>query len=113
MFGKVKEINPYPVSDKVRFRNLDKTITLTVRGSASSMILALKMAQERLSALTDESTDTERQEAAHGFSTAIFGKDQTDRLMEFYGNDYLAVITACGTYFSERLSHILTKAQKK
>ena len=39
-----KEINPYPVSDKVTFRNVDKTLKLTVRADASSLVIGLKKA---------------------------------------------------------------------
>lgn len=113
MFGKVTEINPYPVSDRIRFRNVDRTITLTVRGAASPMIIQLKAAQEQLSRLTAESTDEERIRAARSFANAIFGAEQTEKLMEFYENDPLAVITVCGEYFSGRLGRLITKAQKK
>ncbi len=110
---KKAEINPFSVSDKVRFRNIDKTLDLSVRGSGSSMILALKMAQERLSSVTDDSTEEERLAAARGFARAIFGEEQAGKLIDFYDNDPVAVITACGTYFSERLGKLITKAQTK
>ena len=109
----VKEINPYPVSDKVRFRNVDNTITLAVRSDASSIILGLKIIQKRLSELSDESTDEERIEAARMYARVLFGDEQADALMKFYENNALTVISVCGMYFSERLGKIITKAQKK
>lgn len=108
-----KEINPFPVFDRIRFRNIDKTLTLSVKGAASPMIIALKMAQERLSALTDDSTDEDRLDAAKAFAKAIFGDSQAEQLLEFYNNDALTVISVCGQYFSNRLGKKITKAQER
>ena len=116
MFGfhkKDTEINPYGVSDKITFRNVDQTITLFVRANVSTMLIKLRQAQERLSAMKDENTETEREEAARMFAKSIFDDEQAEELMTFYNNDPLAVITACGTYFNTRLSGIIAKAQKK
>ncbi len=110
MFFK-KEINPYPVSDKVTFRNIDKTITLTVRGEASSFVSGLKIAQVKISELNDESSECEQINAARYFAKVIFGEEQANQLVDFY-NDPLTVITACGMYFQDRLSKKITKAQK-
>ena len=106
------EINPFPVSDKVTFRNVDKTLKLTVRTDASTIVLGLKRANERLSALTDESTDEEKAAAARMFAAVLFGNEQGDSLCRFY-EDPLAVVAACGMYFQERLSKKITKAQKR
>ena len=106
------EINPFPVSDKVTFRNVDKTLSLTVRTDASTIVLGLKRANERLSALTDESPDEEKAAAARMFAAVLFGNEQGDSLCRFY-EDPLAVVTACGMYFRERLSKKITKAQKR
>ena len=43
-----KEISPYGIEDKVTFRNVDKTLTLYVRGDAASFVMGLKKAQEKL-----------------------------------------------------------------
>jgi hypothetical protein len=106
------EINPYSVSDKVTFRNVDKTLTLTVRGDASSLVIGLKKANDKLSSLTDDTPEKERAEAARLFASTIFGQEQGDSLCRFYA-DQLAVINACGMYFKERLGKKITKAQKR
>lgn len=108
-----REINPFPVTDKVTFRNVDKTITLTVKADGSSLITGLKHVNDRLSKMTDETPENERTEAARMFAETIFGKEQGGRLFDFYGGDALAIVTACGMYFRERLSKKITKAQKK
>lgn len=107
-----KEINPYPVSDKVTFRNVDKTLTLYVRADAASIVVGLKNAQERLRGLTDETPADERTAATLAFAGAIFGEDQARQLLDFYGEP-LTVLTVCGQYFKERLGKKITKAQKR
>lgn len=107
-----KEINPYSVSDKVIFRNVDKVLTLYVRSSAASLVVGLKDAQEKLKTLNDESTPEERMQAAQFFAGSIFGKEQAEKLCEFYGEP-LAVISVCGMYFDQHLGKKITKAQKR
>lgn len=107
-----KEINPYSVSDKVTFRNVDKTLTLYVRTDATSLIVGLKQAQEKLKSITDESDECENVNTARYFAKTVFGEDQANQLMEFY-NEPLAVIAAVGMYFEKQLAKKITKAQKK
>lgn len=107
------EINPFPVSDKVTFRNVDKTITLTVRADANSLVTGLKKVNVRLSKMKDNTPETEQKEAARFFADTLFGEEQGKRLFIFYSGDALAIITACGMYFRERLSKKITKAQKR
>lgn len=108
----VKEINPYTVSDKAVFRNVDKTLTIYVRSDATTLVVNLKNAQEKLKSLNDESDMCERFNVARAFARAIFGDEQGDALVDFY-NDPLAIISACGMYFDKQLKAKITKAQKK
>lgn len=111
MFNK-KEINPYSVSDKVVFRNVDKTLTLYVRDNATNLVVNLKKAQEKLSEMTDNSDECERVNACRFFAKAVFGEEQANKLVDFY-NEPLAVISAVGQYFDARLKKLITKAQKR
>ena len=111
MFFK-KEITPYSVEDKAVFRNVDKTLTLYVRGDAAGLVVKLKNAQEKLNGVSDDSDECERVNAARYFARAIFGDDQGDQLVDFY-NDPLVIISACGIYFEKQLRKKITKAQKK
>ena len=52
-----KEINPFSVSDRVRFRNIDRTLDLEVKAQASSIVLGIKRAQDRLSLMNDQSSN--------------------------------------------------------
>lgn len=107
-----KEINPYTVSDKAVFRNVDKTLTLYVRSDATSLIVNLKQAQEKLKELTDESDECQRINAARFFAKAVFGEEQADKLVDFYGEP-LAVVAVVGMYFDRQLKKKITKAQKR
>ena len=107
-----KEISPYSVEDKATFRNVDKTLTLYVRGDATAYVVGLKKAQDKMKEITDESDECERMNVARFFAQTIFGEEQGNRLVDFY-NEPLAVITVCGMYFKERLAKKITKAQKR
>lgn len=107
-----KEINPYSVADKVTFRNVDKTLELYVRSNATTLVVNLKQAQEKLKGLSDESEECEKVNSARFFAKAIFGEEQADKLVDFY-NDPLAVISAVGMYFDQQLKKKIVKAQKK
>lgn len=107
-----KEINPYSVSDKAVFRNVDKTITLFVRTNATSLVVRLKQAQEKLKEITDESDECERMNAARFFARSVFGEEDGDRLVDFY-NEPMTIISAVGIYFDKQLKQKITKAQKK
>ena len=112
MFGFKKEINPYSVSDKAVFRNVDKTIVLYVRSSAASLVVGLKQAQEKLKELDDTTDECERMNAARFFARSIFGEEQGDKLVDFY-NEPIAIISALGMYFDKQLKQKITKAQKR
>ena len=107
-----REINPYAVSDKAVFRNVDKTIDLYVRSDAASLVTRLKQANDKLREITEDSDEFERVDAARFFARSIFGEEQGDKLIDFY-NDPLAVIAALGIYFEKQLGKKITKAQKK
>ena len=107
-----KEINPYSVSDKATFRNVDKTITLIVRTDAGSLVTRLKQAQDKLKEITDESDECERMNAARFFARSVFGEEEGDKLVDFY-NEPLAIIAAVGLYFDKQLKKKIVKAQKK
>ena len=113
MFFHRNVINPYSVTDKIAFRNVDDTLKLVVRADAASLVTGLKKVNERLSQMTDETPEEERLSVALFFAETLFGTTQAVNLCRFYENDSLAIINVCGMYFRERLSKKITKAQKK
>lgn len=112
MFFK-REINPFPVADKTRFRNVDRVFDAVVRSDASSLVIGLKRVNDRLSAMTDETPEAEQLSAARFFADTLFRSEQGRAFCDFYDNDPLTIINACGMYFRERLSKKIIKAQKK
>lgn len=106
-----REINPYNVTDKLVFRNLDKTLTLTVKANAGTLVVGIKKAYERIAVLKDESPDEEKATAARMYAETIFGEEQGAKLYEFYG-DPLTVIQACSACLDDLRDKII-KAQKR
>lgn len=100
------------VRDRVAFVEGGETLQLTVDGDAARMVHALNEAQKALNGINNESTAEETQKAAMMFAEAIFGNSQAKKLMEFYHNEAICVIEACGKYFSGSLSKKISKAQK-
>lgn len=111
MFFKRREINPYTVSDKAVFRNVDQTLTLYVRQDAFTLVTNMKKANEACARLTDESSDKEKHDAARLLAVALFGQKHADELMDFYPEP-ITVIAACSIYITT-LAPKIAKAQKK
>lgn len=112
IFRRGYEVDPFPVQDRVTFRNGDAKLVLEVKADASVMVTNLGKAQKRLAAVTEETDEEEQKSVAKFFASAMFGEEQAEKLMEFY-KEPLTVITVCGKYFSERLGKVITKAQKR
>lgn len=112
IFRRGYEINPFPVHDRVTFKNGEGKLTLEVKADASVLVSNLSKAQKRLSAVGDETDEEEQKSVAKFFAAVIFGDEQAEKLMDFY-KEPLTVITVCGKYFQERLGKIITKAQKR
>ena len=107
------ELSLNRVHERVTIREGDETLSLTVNGDSMRMIAGMNKAQQKMNALTDESTDEEVIEAAEYFASVIFGKEQAAQLMAFYADDPGCVINVCGQYFKERLAGKIAKVQKK
>ena len=107
-----KEINPYTVSCKAVFRNVDKTLVLYVRSDAPTLMVGLMASEKKLDSVKKETDREKLTEAARFFARAIFKEEQGDRLVEFY-DDPAVVISALGMFFDQVLKQKITKAQKK
>ena len=101
------------VHDKVTVREGDEHITLVVNGDAMRMVAGLNKAQQKMKELDENSSDEAVKDAAEYFAAVIFGKDQAEKLMEFYADDPGSVISVCGQYFKDRLAGRISKVQKK
>ena len=104
------EINPYTVSCKAVFRNVDKTLVMYVRSDVPTLVTGLKASERKLNSVA-RTTDREKlNEAALYFARAIF-QDEGERLVEFYDNP-AATISALGMFFDKQLKQKITEAQK-
>lgn len=112
MFGRYK-VTLNRVHDKVIVHEGNDKIILTVNADSMRMVAGLTAAQAKLKAITDETPDDEVKSAGKYFATVIFGKEQAEKLMEFYADDPASVIAVCGQYFKGRLADKITKVQKK
>jgi hypothetical protein len=101
------------VYDTVTIREGGKTLTLHVNADANRLVVGLAQAQKRLMTIDENTPDDEREEISRFFSDTIFGAEQTQELFDYYYGDASCVIAICGTYFSERLSKLISKAQRK
>jgi hypothetical protein len=113
LFHKGYELTLNRVHDKITIKEGDERIALTVNGDAMHMVAGLNKAQQKMKAITDDSTDAEVKETAEYFAAVIFGREQATKLMEFYGDDPGCVINVCGQYFRERLAGKIADVQKK
>ena len=101
------------VHDTVKVNEGNESIVLKVNGDPSRIIAGLNRVQKTLQDITEDTPDEERKGAARSLAAVIFGDEQAEKLMEFYRDDALCVISICGSYFKDRLSKLITKAQKR
>lgn len=103
------------VHDTIKINENGESITLVVNGDPMRMVAGLNAAQKKLVELADnkDASTESMHEAAELFAAVIFGKEQTEKLFAFYADDPSCVITACGTYFKERLADKIAEQQKK
>ena len=111
-----RELTLNRVRDHVTIREGDETITLTVDSDATAIISRILAAQKVMNAIDGDSSAQDREGAAIAFSSAIFGKEQTTKLFEFYNGNADCVVTICGMYFGDPkngLGKKITKVQKR
>ena len=101
------------IHDRVRITEGDERLDLRVDADPMRVVAGLNEAQRRLKTITDESSEESRNEISLYFASVIFGAEQASQLMEFYHDDAACVINVCGRYFSDRLSKLIERAQKK
>lgn len=101
------------VHDRVRISEGGEHIDLLVDDDPMRLVAGLSQAQKGLQAINSESTDEDQVNAAQYFAQVIFGKTQAEQLLAFYHNDAGCVINVCGRYFTDRLSKLITAAQKR
>ena len=91
-------------------------LKLVVNADPMRLVAGINKASKKLEDTISkdrEPTNEEMKEAAEYFSAVLFGKEQTEKLFEFYANDAACVINICAQIFRDQLTDKITKAQKK
>lgn len=103
------------VRDNIIIREGSEELPLYVDCDAATIIPNLISARQKVENITQETPKEEQEIAARALSCAMFGKEQTNKLVEFYHGDFGCVVTICGMYFSNKngLGNKITKAQKR
>lgn len=108
------------VHDTVVFKEMGEKITLKVSAIPEKIVSSVQKCEPYLNKLghkiTEDNADQlieQIRSSALMFSIAMFGQDQTKKLLDFYNGDHVALLRACSLYFSNRLSKLIAKAQRK
>lgn len=113
MFRRGYELTLNRVHDTVTIREGGDTLKLAVNADPLRIVAGLNKAQEKMRSLTEESAVEQIAETAQFFAAVIFGKEQSEKLMEFYADDPSCVISVCGQYFKDRLAGKIAAVQKR
>ena len=103
------------VHDRVKVTESGESLILRVDGDPIQMTIGLNRAQKELQALNaaEEKTMEDALPVARMFAEVIFGKAQTEKLVDLYNGDAACVISVCGQYLTKRLAKLIVKAQKR
>ena len=109
------EITLHRIHHTVIINENGEKLKLVVNADPMRLVAGLNKAQRKLTETisTEDVTDEALKEAAEFFSAVLFGKEQTEKLMDFYAGDAACVINVCGQVFKDQLIDKITKAQKK
>jgi len=102
------------VRDQIRIVEGAEELRLRVDVDPMQIMPEINRAKDLLTAVSNAPENTEAlRAAAEAWAGCMFGKEQTEQLAAFYGHNYLSILNACTGYFTQRLSRLLLKAQRK
>ena len=107
------ELSLNRVRDNVTIREGDETISLYVDSDANVLIHGIRTVGKELQSIDSEE---KKQAVAMEMARTMFGKEQAEKLLNFYHGNDDCVITICGMYFGDKRSGLgkkITKVQKK
>ena len=119
MFMKIfrrNEIGLNRIHHTVTVNENGEKLKLTISADPMRLVAGLSKAQKKLNDTVGgekEPTDEEIKDAAEYFAAVLFGREQTEKLFEFYAGDAACVINICGQIFKNQLAQKISKAQKK
>lgn len=88
-------------------------LTLYVDADAMRLTAALMQENERLRRYGEKATAKQQKELALDFAATMFGREQAQKLLDFYHGNAACVISVCAQYFSGTLTKLIAKAQKR
>lgn len=100
------------IHDKVAFAAGNEKVVLRVDKNGRAIVADLKNALTILQSIADTTDETQVQDAAMAYASAIFGEGQALKLFELYGTP-VSVVNVCGQYFANHLQKKITRTQKK
>ena len=110
------EISLNRVHHTVTVNENGEKLKLVINADPMRLVAGITKAQKKLTEAVSgdkEPTDEEIKDAAEYFAAVLFGREQTDKLFEFYAGDSACVINICGQIFKDQLAAKISKAQKK
>lgn len=106
-------ISLHRVHDRIKIVEGSDSIVLLVDADPNTMVLQMQNAHEKMQQALLTGDIDEQKKSGMMFADAMFGKEQAGKLLEMYSGDVACVVNICQKYFSERLSRIIAKAQKR
>lgn len=89
-------------------------LKMVVNADPMRLVAGLNKAQKKMQETMqkEEPSEQELKETAEFFAAVLFGKEQTEKLIDFYAGDSACVINICGQIFKDQLSAKIAKVQK-
>jgi hypothetical protein len=109
------EISMNRIHHTVIIKEQGERLKLIISADPMRLVAGLTKAQAKLTEVVnaENPTDAEITDAAIVFASTILGKEQAEKLLEFYAGDAACVINVCGQIFRDQLTDKIAKAQKK
>ena len=102
------------IIDVVRVSEGSRHVDLSVDVDPRRVVMQLRAAQERLKAVSEETDSTSPciVQSVTSFAAAVFGAEQAEKLVAFYGGDAAPALSVCTQYINRRLTRKIRRAQR-
>lgn len=110
MFGRKNRITLNHVRDTIYAREGEEELKLKI--DEDPMVIARRIKRVLDDIEEAKENPAKLDDAAMRFSKAVFGIEQTEELLNFYGGNTYSVMEFTSKYFTSRLSEKITKAQR-
>ena len=115
LFRRNREVSLNRIHHTVYVNENGEKLKLVVNADPMRITAGMNKAKAKLNAAVHRADpdDDEIRDAAMFFAAVLFGKEQTEKLMEFYAGDTACVINICAQIFRDQLTDKITAAQKR